>query len=759
MNKRISLAVVPLAATVACSAPATLQTSDAGESGTIVLEADSGADLSDIPVGTPEGRLAEQPDGTLVVPDALRSGFDALAASNTLAGSAMASWLRARSQHPELGRTAQNTGVRRFLIQARRTKAVPALPGWRILAQQPLLHAVIATPEDPRALQDLLARTLAHPDLANVEEESVRKTAAAPTDPQYSSLWAWPKIKAALAHDRFASTPGTLSVAVLDTGVQLDHQDLSGNTIAREPGDNLTTDADGAVHPHGTHVAGTIAAVRDNGLGVVGIAPQANILDVKVLGDRGNGYSSWVASGIVRAVDRGARVINLSLGSTSYSDAERTAIDYALTRGVLVVAAAGNSNTMALHYPAAYSGVLSVMASTPSDTRASFSNYGTWCHLAAPGTSILSTVPVSTYGTLQGTSMACPHVAGAAAVVLQAADQQGTTLRPPQVHELLRTTGQALPRFWGSATVPRLDLDAAVQQVLNNNAPPDRPASVTLSKPVVTANAATLPFSASEMVKVRLWTLQNGNRLVPGGPAPGNGGWLHDNPYTSRGQAVMSGLRPDTVYAYQLEAEDAAAQQTVSDVGTFRTLPFTLGLAATSATNSSINVSLSRNVSSISGLTMWVSPTNWTTTPPGDATSSALADDAPGFSVANLLPNKTYYMQIEATEGVANTTSKSAVFGLKTAPLPLTITSTSVTRTSVTLNFTSTVAGFGGIKYGSGTKPRSFSTLYSNTSGTNHSVTVTGLRSNSAYVVTAVLRQSHSNEAGLSRNLSVRTSR
>jgi len=759
MNKRLTLAVLPLAATVACSAPATLQAPDPGDDGSITIQADSAADLNEIPVGTLEGRLAEQADGTLVVPDALRSGFDALAASNALAGSAMASWLRARSQHPELGRTAQNTGARRFLIQARRSKALPALPGWRILAQQPLLNAVIATPEDPRALQTLLARTLSHPDLANIEEEAVRKTAAAPTDPQYGSLWAWPKVKADLAHDRFASTPGTLSVAVLDTGVQLDHQDLTGNTIAREPGDNLTTDADGAVHPHGTHVAGTIAAVRDNGLGVVGIAPQANILDIKVLGNQGNGYSSWVASGIVQAVNRGAKVINMSLGSTSYSDAERSAIDYALTQGVMVVAAAGNSNTMSLHYPAAYPGVLSVMASTPSDTRASFSNYGTWCHLAAPGTSILSTVPVSTYGTLQGTSMACPHAAGAAAVVLQAAAQQGVTLRPPQVHELLRTSGQAIPRFWGSATVPRLDLDAAVQRVLNNNAPLDRPATVTLSKPVVTANAATLPFSASEMVKVRLWTLQNGNRLVPGGPAPGNGGWLHDNPYSSSGQAIMASLRPDTVYAYQLEAEDTAAQQTVSEVGTFRTLPFTLGLAASSATDSSIDVNLTRNVANITGLTMWVSPTNWTTTPPGDATSSALADDASGFSVASLLPNKTYYMQVEATEGVASTTTKSAVVGLKTAPLPLTITSASVTNSSVTLNFTSTVAGFGGIKYGSGTKPRSFSTLYDTTSGTSHRVTVTGLRKNTALVVAAVLRQSHSDEAGLSANLSIRTSR
>jgi thermitase len=617
MKKRTSLAIVPLAATVACSTPATLEAPESEQADSVTMMAKSSPELSDVPVGTVEGRFAEIGSDTQAVPDDLRAGFDALTASDQLAGSAMATWIRTRSEHPELARTIQNAGERRYLIQARKGRGMPALPGWRIVAQQPLLNAVVATPADPAALQSLLARTLAIPELSNVEAETIRTAAAAPADPMYATLWAWPKIKADLAHDAIATAisgsgnPGSaVPVAVLDTGVQIDHQDLAGNMIARDPADNRTTFPDGAVHRHGTHVAGTIAAVRDNGLGIAGIAPEANILDVKVLGDNGAGYSHWISSGIIQAATRGAKVINVSLGSSNYSESERSAVDQAMTGGALVVAAAGNENTSAKSYPAAHPGVLSVMASTPTDTRASFSNYGPWCLIAAPGTNIQSTVPISAYGSLQGTSVACPHVAGAAAVVLQAAAVQGISLRPAQISELLLMTGQPLPRFYGTtATVPLLDLQAAVSRILTNVPPVDRVPTVSLSKPVVTANAATLPFSADELVKIRLWTQQGGTRLVPGGLAPSSGNWFHDNPLATSGQAVMTGLRPNTTYAYQLEAEDTAAQQALSEVGTFKTQPVTYQLAVATPGATSLLVTLARNVSNITGVTVTAGPT------------------------------------------------------------------------------------------------------------------------------------------------------
>ncbi|MEB3298502.1 MAG: S8 family serine peptidase [Candidatus Sericytochromatia bacterium] len=323
---------LPLAATVACSTPIhQIQPQDV-EAGELAMLLEEDTEEALPPAGTVEGRLLTLDDATYAVPDALQADFDRLAASSQLAGSAMATWLRLRSLRPEDVRIAQNTTVRRFLIPARPGRSLPPLPGWRVLTAHPLLHGVVATPEVPAAMQALLARTLALPDLANVEEETKRSLTVAAGDPQYASLWSWPKIKADLAHDRFASVPGTLSVAVLDTGVHAEHPDLVNQMQPREAGDNMTTYADGDRQSHGTHVAGTLAAERHNGVGVAGVAPQARILDIKVLGDNGSGSNVWVAHGILRAVARGAKVLNLSLGSTAPSEAERTAIGQALTQ-------------------------------------------------------------------------------------------------------------------------------------------------------------------------------------------------------------------------------------------------------------------------------------------------------------------------------------------------------------------------------------------------------------------------------------------
>lgn len=233
------------------------------------------------------------------------------------------------------------------------------------------------------------------------------------------------KIKATTAWDSCYRGAG-VTVAVVDTGVDLDHTDLAANLVSGKTFVDGTSSADDD-YGHGTHVAGIIAAVNNNG-GVIGVAPEASIMPVKVLNSSGSGSIADVADGIVWAADNGADIINLSLASTSSSTTLKNAVNYAVNKGVLLVAAGGNcgdsnygDNYCSYQdqpvYPAAYSNVMAVASTDSSDSQSSFSNQGSYIDIAAPGSSIYSTYKGGSYATMSGTSMAAPHVAGLAALI------------------------------------------------------------------------------------------------------------------------------------------------------------------------------------------------------------------------------------------------------------------------------------------------------------------------------------------------------
>jgi subtilisin family serine protease len=233
-----------------------------------------------------------------------------------------------------------------------------------------------------------------------------------------------------------------VDVAVIDTGVDFQHPDLNvmGGVNCAVGGPFNTTCSTGGDddHYHGTHVAGTIAAI-DNGIGVVGVAPGARLWAVKVLNSQGSGYSSWIIAGIdwVAANAATIEVANMSLGGSGFSQAEYDAIQGAINKGVAFAVAAGNSDDDARNYsPGGFNNVLSVSAladfnglpgggAAPTcrtdvdDTLADFSNWGPEVDIAAPGVCILSTYPLEKgeYGTISGTSMASPHAAGALALL------------------------------------------------------------------------------------------------------------------------------------------------------------------------------------------------------------------------------------------------------------------------------------------------------------------------------------------------------
>lgn len=242
-----------------------------------------------------------------------------------------------------------------------------------------------------------------------------------PNDPGYANQWALPKIRAPEAWD-LTKGSSTIRIAILDTGIDQDHEDLKAKIVANM---NFTTSRTvDDRHGHGTHCAGIAAAVTDNGKGVAGVGFHTSLMNVKVLGDNGSGQYSWIANGIIWAADNGAHVISMSLGGSSSSTTLQQAVAYAYNKGAVLVAAAGNSNTSSPSYPAYYEQCIAVAATDQNDAKASFSNYGSWVDIAAPGVSIYSTLPnhpnrigTRNYGSLSGTSMATPHVAGVAALI------------------------------------------------------------------------------------------------------------------------------------------------------------------------------------------------------------------------------------------------------------------------------------------------------------------------------------------------------
>ena len=212
-----------------------------------------------------------------------------------------------------------------------------------------------------------------------------------------------------------------IKVAVLDTGIRASHEDLGAGPGAVVAGSDFSGDGTGATadgNGHGTHVAGILGA-RDNTVGGVGGAPDVEILSIKVLNSSGSGSYSSVIDGINEARIAGARIISMSLGGAGFSQSLQNAVTTAVNVGVVVIAAAGNDGTCTASYPAALNGVISVAATTyPGTSLAAYSQRGPGVDIAAPGSTVLSTLNTGGYGDKSGTSMATPFVAAAAALLI-----------------------------------------------------------------------------------------------------------------------------------------------------------------------------------------------------------------------------------------------------------------------------------------------------------------------------------------------------
>jgi serine protease len=386
---------------------------------------------------------------------------------------------------------------------------------------------------------DLKARD---PDVEYAEPDRIMLPLSVPNDPLYTQQWDLYEAKGGMnlpaAWDK--STGAGINVAVIDTGYR-PHVDLQGQILpgydfitnaaiagdgngrdgdASDPGDNTYAGQCGTGLPaqdeasswHGTHVAGTIAARANNGIGVAGVAYGAKIVPARVLGKCG-GYTSdiadaivWASGGSVTGVPANAnkaRVLNLSLGGSGACDATtQNAINSARSRGAVVVVAAGNSNTDAgTSNPANCAGVIAVAAVNRSGGKASYSNYGSVVDVAAPGgdsgAGILSTWNAGTstpaadnYGTMMGTSMATPHVAGVAALMLS----KNPNLTPDEVEAKLKATARAFPAACSGCGAGIVDAAAAVNAAAAGAAvAAPTQGEVEPNNSISTANAVTVP--------------------------------------------------------------------------------------------------------------------------------------------------------------------------------------------------------------------------------------------------------------------------
>lgn len=354
--------------------------------------------------------------------------------------------------------------------------------------------------------ETLLRQLAADPNVVSVEIDTIERGTAVPNDPRYNEQWHYYNpvggINAPAAWDK--STGSAIVVAVVDSG-KLAHADLAGQFIggydfvtATGTGSGGSCDSNGRDSDptdscnvqHGTHVAGTIAALTNNGTGVAGVAYNAKVVPVRVLGASNSGQASDIADGINWAAGGSvpgapvnpdpAEVINISIGGTnSCGSAYQAAIDSATALGATLVVSAGNSNTDASSQrPANCNGTFLVVAANDiGGNRASYSNYGSIIDITAPGgetntssEGILSTIGNNDYSFKQGTSMAAPHVTATVALIQAAV---ATAKTPAEIEQIIKTSARPIPGSCsGGCGAGIVDASAAIDVALNGAPPP-----------------------------------------------------------------------------------------------------------------------------------------------------------------------------------------------------------------------------------------------------------------------------------------------
>ncbi len=531
------------------------------------------------------------------------------------------------------------------------TQAVSGMP--HIQAISGMAGAGVYATQEGESVQSAVQRLQRMPGVEIAEPNYIYRATATTNDPMLGQLWGHTKIGAPSAWDQ--SQGSNVLVAVVDTGVDYNHPDLQGRII-KGP-DFANNDSDPMDDQgHGTHVAGTIAATANNAAGIAGIAYNSKVIAIKVLGGDGSGDTSKIANGILKAAEMGAKVINLSLGGPQASSVLKSAVDKATQQGALVVVASGNESTSSPSYPAAYPNALSVGSTTTSDSRSNFSNYGSTVDIAAPGSDILSTTE-RTYKKLSGTSMASPHVAAGAAVLLG----KNASLTSARLREILSSTGDSASGFSNSA-VKRMNLVKALAAVDSNGAPSPNPTDS--QSPSVPSGLKALAASSTQ---VQLnWNASSDNVAVSGYRVYRNGQQIGTTAGTSYAD---SGLAAGAAFAYTVTSVDAAGNVSAQSAPANITTPsaeseltisdvYLKGMDANSATIAWSTSHPATGQVDYASSAYYYQGYWWTSKHPGMLAAHAV-------TLAGLKPGTIYYLKLMSTDS-SGTKATAGLYGIKT---------------------------------------------------------------------------------------------
>jgi len=529
-------------------------------------------------------------------------------------------------------------------------------------------------------VNQIVSQLLANPAVLAAQPNYERRIVAAapPNDPYWlnNSLWGLAKIKMPAVWTNFGTGNGTVVIADIDTGVNYNHPDLAQNiwTNPNEiPGNGIDDDGNDYIddvhgidainhdsdpmddNGHGTHTAGTIAAIGNNGVGVVGVNWNAKILPCKFLDVSGSGYDSGAIECFNYLVALRSRAINVRVSSSSWGSprnggvatALKNAIDAAGNAGIVNIFAAGNdgtNNDTSPFDPASFtsSSIIAVASSDQNDNRSGFSNYGaTSVDLAAPGSTIVSTY-AGTYGTLSGTSMATPHVAGAAALLLASQPQ----LTVSALKTLMLNNVERLAQ-WSGVVVSggRLDVQLMFLAAFQNQ-PPSVFAKTTPVNGATGLNpsAVALAWQASTGATSYEYCLDTTNN------AACDGAWTA----TANLTATASGLASITTYYWQVRARNTAGT-TEADASAWRS--FTTGaLPAAFGKTTPVNGATGQQTALTLTWTQSVGATSYEYCV--DTTNNAACDTpwtpvaGASASLSNLTAGTTYYWQVRARNAI-----------------------------------------------------------------------------------------------------------